>query len=85
PYLLGKFLQGVLSAVFTFLWIKSAGLSSSTKPAFIPVESGSQLNWQNCISYSIQSFFQTLLLILICTVVTIIFSVILKNRRKQLF
>jgi sporulation integral membrane protein YlbJ len=79
PYLFGKFLQGVIAAVYTFGWIKIAGMAAlSTKPASEALGSYIDSNWFNYTVFSLQYLVLGIAIILICIVISLITYVIRK-------
>ncbi len=74
PYILGKFLQGVFAAIYTFGWIKIAGMAAlSTKPAsliFNCINSKDSI-WFNYSIYSLEYLVIGIAIILICIAVSL--------------
>lgn len=82
PYLLGKFLQGVIAAVYTFCWIKIAGMAAlCTKPASLALGSNNDFNWFNYSVFSLQYLVIGITIILICVTASIIAYAIRKAYR----
>ena len=57
PYFLGKFLQGIIAGIYTYIFIKIAGTAFlEAKPAFLALNFGEKQNWESFFSASFVSF-----------------------------
>lgn len=86
PYLMGKFLQGVIAALYTFIGIKITGLAFlNPKPVFSPSRIPQTLEWFDYLASSCKSFAYILAVMALCTLILVCTNNILKLFRKQLF
>lgn len=80
PYLLGKFLQGVIAAIYTIAAIKIAGTSIfEEKPAFSQFYSPITLNWQEHLLSSCQNILISLTVLALLIILSISISVIARK------
>lgn len=87
PYLMGKLLQGIISAIYTYAGIKTAGLLSiQHKPAFSAFNISHKPSFGGCLAFAIESLAAVIMILILCTLVSIILLVFSKRKSaKELF
>jgi sporulation integral membrane protein YlbJ len=77
PYLIGKTLQGVFSACYTFLGFKIAGsLFKETKPAFLQSISASRINWYYYMISSCKYLIISIIILLLLFAINFIYKTV---------
>lgn len=68
PYLAGKFIQGVIAAIYTYFALKILGLSFKVEaPAFIPWDVSREISWHSKLAFLGDSLTFPLGFLLLCT------------------
>ncbi|MCX7843011.1 MAG: sporulation integral membrane protein YlbJ [Clostridia bacterium] len=80
PYLLGKLLHGIISAIYTYIGIKTTGLLHMSKPAFSQLVPAQGPEWKIIFIQSIQCLIVTAFILAICTFISILIMVISPRR-----
>jgi len=84
PYLLGKFLQGIIAAIYTFVGIKAAGCQIlKVEPAFSNISSLYYQDWYKILFSSLRYLLITLLLLSIVILLSYTRSITLKIKNNK--
>lgn len=83
-YLLGKFLQGIFAAVYTYCGIKITGLTlTDVKPAALILNIPQKSNWYDYLLYSSEYLLFSILVLAICTIISILIVRIINGKKSS--
>lgn len=84
PYLAGKFLQGAVAGLYTFVGIKTAGLLSfDYKPAFNQFSTPALMKWGDYVILSGKNLLLCISLLLVCTGVALLWLRIGRTQARR--
>ncbi|TYQ12960.1 UNVERIFIED_CONTAM: sporulation integral membrane protein YlbJ [Acetivibrio alkalicellulosi] len=82
PYLFGKFLQGILSAIYIFIAIKLLDIvPSGSQPVFRIIDSSYQLNWHQYFFISCYNVMISIFLIVFMAFMSLFVILIFRNKQ----